>query len=201
MCIERRIGIFGGTFNPIHFGHLVTAEAVREEYHLDHIIFVPSANPPHKNSGVLAAGHRFAMTATAILDNPYFTVSDVELKRDGPSYTIDTVKYFISKYGPDTTFFFIAGTDTIHDLPNWKYIDELLGLCYFVGATRPDGTEVIDSVIDYFGELGRQKIYRLATPELEISSTDLRNRLQTGRSVRYMMPRSVIRYIREHNIY
>ncbi len=201
MFSKQRIGIFGGTFNPIHFGHLITAEAVREEYNLAYIIFVPAASPPHKTKGVISAEHRYAMTALAILSNPYFLISDVELKREGPSYTIDTIKHFRSVYGEETEFYFIAGTDTIHELPTWKYIWELLELCHFVGAARPDGTEMIDSVIEYFGDLGKNKIHRLDTPELEISSTDLRERMESGRSVRYMMPWEVIAYIREHNIY
>lgn len=198
---KKRIGIFGGTFNPIHFGHLIIAEGVREEYNLDKIIFIPSAMPPHKTKGVLAAKHRYAMVALAILHNPYFMISDIEMRREGLSYTVDTIRALREIYGDETEFYFIAGTDTIHELPTWKYIDELLELCNFVGATRPDGSEVIDSVIDYFGEVGKKRIHRLQTPELEISSTDLRNRLQEGRSVRYMIPKSVIRYIEENNIY
>lgn len=201
MCTNKRIGIFGGTFNPIHFGHLVTAEAVREQYNLDYIIFVPCANPPHKTSGVVDAKHRYAMTSLAILENPYFLISDIELKREGYSYTVDTIKAFREIYGKETEFFFIAGTDTIHELPTWKYIWELLELCNFVGATRPDGSAIIDSVIEFFGELGKKRIHRLDTPELEISSTDLRLRLKEHRSVRYMMPRSVIQYIIDNNIY
>lgn len=201
MDYNKRIGIYGGTFNPIHFGHLITAEAVREEFHLHKIIFVPTANPPHKTSDVLDAHHRYAMTALAILNNPYFIISDVELKREGYSYTIDTIRHFKEEYGEDTNFFFIAGTDTIHELPTWKYIHELLKLCHFVGATRPDGSETIDNIIDYFGRLGTEKIHRLDTPELEISSTDLRARLRSGRSVRYMIPSAVIEYIKDNEIY
>lgn len=201
MSSKKRIGVFGGTFNPIHFGHLIIAEAVREEYKLEKIIFIPSAVPPHKQKNVLCAKHRYAMAALAILNNPYFTISDIEMRRSGPSYTVDTIKELKEIYGDNVEFYFIAGTDTIHELPTWKYINELLELCHFVGATRPDGSEVIDSVIEYFGELGKAKIHHLHTPELEISSTDLRNRLQNGRSVRYMLPKDVIRYIEEHNIY
>lgn len=198
---KKRIGVYGGTFNPIHLGHLITAEAVREEFNLHQVIFVVAATPPHKSKGVIEAHHRFAMTSLAILNNPYFIISDIEMKREGFSYTIDTIRGLKEIYGEETDFFFIAGTDTIHELPNWKYINELLALCHFVGATRPDGSEVIDSVIDYFGDLGKQKIHRLHTPELEISSTDIRKRLFEGKSVKYMLPRSVIKYIKDHHIY
>lgn len=201
MDYNKRIGVYGGTFNPIHLGHLITAEAVREEFHLHKIIFVPTGNPPHKRSDVLDARHRYAMTALAIMDNPYFVISDVEVKRDGYSYTIDTIRSLKKEYGEDASLFFIAGTDTIHELPTWKYIDDLLKLCHFVGATRPDGSEMIDTIIEYFGALGKEKIHRLDTPELEISSTDLRARLQAGHSVRYMIPKSVVEYIYDNEIY
>ena len=158
-------------------GHLFIAEAVREEYSLEHIIFVPSASPPHKDKGVIENHHRYAMTEIAILSNPYFIISDIESRRDGPSYSIDTVKALQELYGKGTEFYFIAGTDTIHDLPTWKYIQDLLHICHFVGATRPDGSEIIDSVIQYFGDLGRDKIHPLRAPELVISSTDIRRRL------------------------
>lgn len=201
MTTKRKIGVFGGTFNPIHIGHLITAEAVREEYGLEKIIFIPAAEPPHKRFGVVSAEHRYNMTALAIMYNPYFCLSDIEMRRKGYSYTIDTIKHLRSEYGEETEFYFIAGTDTIHDLPNWRFIDELLELCHFVGATRPDGSKIINSVIEYFGEIGEKNIHRLETPELEISSTDLRRRLRKGRSVRYMIPLPVIRYIEEHKIY
>ena len=201
MSERKRIGIFGGTFNPIHIGHLILAEAVREEYALEKVIFVPAAVPPHKEGEILSAQMRLAMVVLATKDNPYFTVSDVELRREGKSYTVDTVKYFKKKYGDGVDFYFIAGTDTIHDLPTWKHIDELLELCHFIGGTRPDGTEVIDSVIEFFGEVGKEKIHRLKSPELEISSTDIRRRIKEGKSVRYMMLKGVIQYIVEHNIY
>lgn len=201
MSKQLRIGVFGGTFNPIHMGHLVIADAVRDEYKLDTILFVPAYKPPHKRSGVLDGVHRYAMTELAIADNPHFQICDIEMKREGYSYSVDTIKALKEMYPEGTTFYFIAGTDTIHQLPEWKYIYELLELCEFVGATRPDGTEVIDSVIEYFGALGKAKIHRLQTPELQISSTDLRQRIAEGRTVRYMIPDAVIEYIHTHHIY
>lgn len=201
MSGKERIGIFGGTFNPIHYGHLLIAEAVREEYNLDYIIFVPCANPPHKSNNVVSAKDRYHMTALAIEDNPYFLISDIELRRNDYSYTIHTMRHFKALYGEDTEFYFIAGTDTIHQLPGWKYIWELLEICHFVGASRPDGTEVIDSVIKFFGDLGKEKIHKMRTLELELSSTDIRERFCAGHSVRYMLPPIVTAYIKSHNIY
>lgn len=201
MVKEKRIGVMGGTFNPIHLGHLLIAEVSRETFALDKVIFVPAAHPPHKHADVLEAHHRYTMVEVAVLDNPYFTISDIEMKREGPSYTIDTIRAFREEYGADTRFFFIAGTDTIQDLPNWKYIDELLEMCDFIGVVRPDGSDEIEPVLAYFGELGRQKIHRLEVPSFKISATELRQRLRTGRTVRYMMPKSVVDYIKNHDIY
>ncbi len=197
----QRIGIIGGTFNPIHLGHLMIAEMAREAYHLEKVIFVPAYHPPHKHDDVIDAKYRYEMTAAAVSDNPYFTVSDVEFKREGPSYTIDTVRHFINVYGPDTEFYFIAGTDSIRDLPNWKYIDDLLPLCHFIGAVRPDGSAAIDDVIAYFGELGAQRIHRLDVPIMRLSATDLRRRLREHRTVRYLIPKAVVEYIKDHDIY
>ncbi len=200
MSEMRRIGIMGGTFNPFHMGHLVVSEVAREEYELDQIIFVPACIPPHKNEGVIDSLHRLAMVELAIQDNPYFTVSDVEIKRGGISYTIDTIMYFKTLYS-EADFYFIAGTDTIHQLPNWKYIDKLLACGHFIGAIRPDGTDEIDSVVNLFGPLGKEKIHRMYVPELKLSATELRDRIQTGKTVRYMVPKAVREYILEHHIY
>lgn len=195
------IGIFGGTFNPIHIGHLMIAELALEAFDLERVIFVPSSHPPHKDSDVIDAVYRYEMTAAAVSDNPRFTISDVELKREGPSYTIDTIKHFHTVYGEDKTYYFIAGTDTIQDLPNWKYINELLPLCHFIGAIRPDGSDEIDNIIEYFGELGKNRIHRLIVPMMKLSATDLRSRLRENRTIRYMVPKAVVNYIKEHNIY
>ncbi len=197
----QRIGIIGGTFNPIHLGHLMIAEMAREAYNLEKVIFVPAYHPPHKHEDVIDAKYRYEMTEAAVSDNPYFTVSDVEFKREGPSYTIDTVRHFIKEYGPDTEFYFIAGTDSIRDLPNWKYIDDLLPLCHFIGAVRPDGSAAIDDVVAYFGELGAQRIHRLDVPIMRLSATDLRRRLRERRTVRYLISKAVVEYIKDHDIY
>lgn len=197
---KGRIGILGGTFNPIHLGHLMIAEMALEAYELDRVIFVPACQPPHKSMDVLDAKYRYEMTRVAVMDNPRFTISDVEMNREGPSYTIDTIKYFREIYGDDKEYFFIAGTDTIHELPTWKYIHELLDLCEFIGAVRPDGSQYIQEVIEGFGDLGK-RIHLLEVPEMKLSATDLRHRLRTGKSVRYMLPKLVYQYIAHHRIY
>ena len=117
--IKRRIGIMGGTFDPIHIGHLVVAEAARQEYCLEKVLFIPAGNPPHKQElQVTTASHRYIMTVMATYSNPDFFVSAIELERTGPSYTIDTVTALIEQYGSDTEFYFISGADTIYELPH-----------------------------------------------------------------------------------
>lgn len=200
MVDKKRIGILGGTFNPIHLGHLMIAEMALEAFNLNRVIFVPAKEPPHKEVDVIEAKYRLEMVHAAVLDNPNFLVSDVEMKREGKSYTIDTVRYFYNTYGPTTEFFFIAGTDTIQNLPTWKYIEELLDMCEFIGAIRPGATEDIGESIEWFGQRGR-RIHILEVPEIKLSATDLRYRLRQGLSTRYMLPRSVYQYIKRHKIY
>lgn len=195
-----RIGILGGTFNPIHLGHLMIAEMALEAFQLNRVIFVPAKNPPHKEEDVIAAEDRLKMVEMAVFDNPNFVVSDVEMKREGKSYTIDTVTYFQEVYGHDVTFYFVAGTDTIQALPRWLHIEELLDRCEFIGAVRPDGTKDIENIIHWFGEKG-SRIHLLEVPEMKLSATDLRYRLRHGLSTRYMLPKHVYQYIKEHKIY
>ena len=197
---RKRIGILGGTFNPIHLGHLMIAELALEAFGLNRVIFVPAKEPPHKETDVIAAKYRLEMVRAAVLDNPNFVVSDVEMQREGKSYTIDTLRYFHDVYGPTTEFFFIAGTDTIQNLPTWKYIEELLDMCEFIGAIRPGATDDIGESIEWFGQRG-SRIHILEVPEMKLSATDLRHRLRHGLSTRYMLPRSVYQYIKEHKIY
>ena len=200
MVDKKRIGILGGTFNPIHLGHLMIAEMALEAFNLNRVIFVPAKEPPHKEADVIEAKYRLEMVHAAVLDNPNFLVSDVEMKREGKSYTIDTVRYFYNTYGPTTEFFFIAGTDTIQNLPTWKYIEELLDMCEFIGAIRPGATEDIGESIEWFGQRG-SRIHILEVPEIKLSATDLRYRLREGLSTRYMLPRLVYQYIKRHKIY
>jgi len=200
--IKRKVGIMGGTFDPIHIGHLVTAEAVRIEYSLDKVLFIPAANPPHKQDWqVTAAMHRYIMTVMATYSNPHFHVSAIELERPGLSYTIDTIKTLKDQFGGQTDFYFITGADAVQDLPTWERVHELLDLCHFIAATRPGCISTLDSVIKFFGQQGRKRIHRLATPELEISSTDIRERVKSGRSIKYIVPESVENYILKEGLY
>lgn len=204
MVEKKRIGVIGGTFNPIHLGHLMIAEVAREEFDLEMVLFIPSKIPPHKSEGVIPAEHRYAMTSAAVADNPYFKVSDIEMKREGFSYTIDTILDLKSEFGHDSEIYFIAGTDAIIDLPNWKAIDKVLENCHFIGAIRPNGRDnqrAVEEAIALLGVKGTEKIHLLTVPEMKLSSTYLRERLQQGKSVRYMVPKLVADYIESHDIY
>ncbi|CUH97465.1 putative nicotinate-nucleotide adenylyltransferase [Propionispora sp. 2/2-37] len=202
MSDKQRIGIMGGTFDPIHIGHLVTAEAVRREYQLEKVLFIPAADPPHKqNLPVTLPMHRYIMTILATYSNIHFAVSRIELDRKGPSYTIDTITELKKQYGLQTELFFITGTDAILELATWKNVDLLLENCHFIAATRPGCGGTLDSVIEYFGEQGRGHIHLLATPELDISSTDIRERVKQGRSIKYIVPENVENYIAKEGLY
>ena len=199
---RHRVGILGGTFDPIHVGHLVTAEAVRNEYQLDKVIFIPAAIPPHKQAQtVTPALHRYIMTVLATYSNPFFEVSPIEMNRPGPSYTIDTIYELIEKYGEDTEFYFITGADAIAEIPTWDRIEELLGICQFIAATRQGCLPNVDNIKEYFGDLGKARIHRLNTPELEISSTDIRARIKNGISIKYIVPLPVEQYIYKEGLY
>lgn len=199
---RHRVGLLGGTFDPIHVGHLMMAEAVRSEYGLEKVIFIPAAVPPHKlNRHIAPAEDRYQMVLLATKSNPYFEVSDIELKRPGPSYSIDTVHAFLEEYGEDTDFFFIIGADVIPDMGTWNRIEKLLEICEFVAAQRPGCKPDSEELRARFGELVAKHIHTLETPEFEVSSTDIRERLRKGHSIRYIVPPEVEEYIYQKGLY
>ncbi len=198
---KRRIGILGGTFDPIHTGHLMTADYVMQQLALELVIFIPTGNPPHKSGRVASAHDRYIMTILATSDNPDFRVSDIEVKREGLSYTIDTLQLLREQYGQETEFYFIVGTDATAEIPSWENAHGLLEYCHFVAATRPGFASSVEKVIDFFGEAGKHSIHQIDTPELEISSTDIRNRVRGGRSFKYIVPGSVELYIKKEGLY
>lgn len=197
----KRIGIFGGSFNPIHIGHLVIAEAAWQEYSLDTVIFVPTGDTPGKDMHQINKYERYAMVELAISGNPHFSISPVEIEREGLSYTVDTIRYFRERFGKKDELYFIAGTDAVADLPTWKYNKELLESCYFICARRPGNVARLKQAVTFFGRLGERKICFLKTPELAISSTILRAWIARGQSVRYFIPDVVRAYIREKRLY
>ena len=197
-----KIGIMGGTFDPIHLGHLATAEAVREIFSLDEILFIPAARPPHKlRKNVTAEHHRLQMTILATQSNKFFRVSDMELKRKGLSYTLDTMDELHKTFGNSTELFFIIGADSLADLFKWHAAKELVAKCHFIATTR-QGVDVNFSAVEkFFGEVAKEHIHRVTTPGLEISSTDLREKVRLGRSIKYLVPEAVEEYILREKLY
>lgn len=199
--MEKCIGVFGGSFNPIHIGHLILAESARQEFHLEKVIFIPTGDTPNKDMHYVDKIDRFHMVELAIQGNPYFEISSIEMERTGPSYTVDTIHQVKKMIGDEYKIYFLAGTDAVADLPTWKYNKELLSICDFISAGRPGSTDKLNKSVSYFGELGKERIHFLKMPELEISSTDLRWRIENNMSVTYMIPDAVIKYIKEKQIY
>ncbi|HHV54393.1 MAG TPA: nicotinate-nucleotide adenylyltransferase [Firmicutes bacterium] len=199
----HKLGIMGGTFDPIHYGHLVTAEAVRAEFHLDQVLFVPTGQPAHKPPGTTTdAKHRYTMAVLATLTNPHFDVSRVDIERPGYTYTIDTLTDLRKIYGPATEFYFITGADAILEILSWKEPDELFRLSAFVAATRP-GYD-LDRLEHALGDLYRRhadQIKVIEVPAMAISSTDIRERVRSGRPIRYLVPETVASYIYKNGLY
>lgn len=187
-----RLGVMGGTFDPIHHGHLVAASEVAAEFGLDEVVFVPTGQPWQKSSRkVSEAEHRYLMTVIATASNPRFTVSRVDVDRPGPTYTIDTLRD-LHTLRPDADLFFITGADALAQILSWKDIDELWSLAHFVGVTRPG--HVLDG-------MGRKDVSLLEVPAMAISSTDCRARVAAGNPVWYLVPDGVVQYIAKHRLY
>lgn len=192
-------GIMGGTFDPIHYGHLVTAEAARASFNLDKVVFVPSGRPPHKKDKVISSTKdRYIMTMLAVATNPWFEVSRVEIERQGFSYAIDTVSSFNEFYGHDVELYFITGADAILEILSWKNVNKLIEMCHFIAATRPgfnlEATKHLPPEI-------LKKISFMEVPALAISSTDIRNRVKESRPIKYLLPEAVERYIYKNQLY
>lgn len=197
-----KIGIMGGTFDPIHLGHLATAEAVRESFSLDEILFIPAARPPHKLGKLITdEQHRLAMTILATRSNKFFRVSDMELRRTGLSYTLDTMNELHETFGRTTELFFIIGADSLADLKKWHAARELVAKCHFIATTRQGVDLDFSAVEKFFGAAAREHIHRVTTPGLEISSTDIREKIRLGRSIKYLVPEVVEDYILRERLY
>lgn len=202
LLFNSKIGIIGGTFDPIHYGHLIAAEWAKDELNLDKIIFIPAANPPHKElQEILDEKYRYLMVSLAIKDNKNFTISDHEIQRGGKSYTIDTLKHFKKVY-PNSELFFIMGFDSLLSLPTWKDVEGLEELCTFIVATRPGYTlDQNDNIYDKLPSGIGDKVVFLEIPEIEISSSLIRERVRKGKSIKYLVPEAIEKYIYDNNIY
>lgn len=199
----RRVGIMGGTFDPIHIGHLVVAEEARLLFALDTVIFVPAGRPAHKTVEIITlAEHRYLMTVLAVINNSYFQVSRFEIDNHKPSYTIDTVRYFLETMGKDTAIFFITGADAILEIISWKDYDELLGMCTFIAASRPGYflKKIHETLAEFYPDV-TEKVHLLESPAMSISSTFIRNRVREGKTIKYLTVESVEQYIRKNNLY
>lgn len=198
-----RIGICGGTFDPIHYGHLMISEVIRQQAGLDKVIFMPAGNPPHKDMHTIAEPlHRYNMVKIAIKHNPFFEISDIEIKRKGTTYTIDTLRQLKERYGANVQFVYIIGADVVLQLTTWKDFSLVFEMCEFVASFRPgvDNDEVINAV-QMLKEKYDAKIQLFDNPLIEISSTDIRQRCYEGVSIKYMVPDEVENYIKQNRLY
>ena len=196
----KKLGIMGGTFNPIHYAHLLSSNYILEKYNLDKIVFIPTGEPPHKKDlNIASAEHRYNMVKLAIEDNQNFFISNIELERKGTTYTIDTLKELKSVCEENVRFYFITGTDTINQIHSWKNIDEVFNLCEFIVATRPK--YIIDDNAKKIIEKYKDKIYFCVIPELDISSTTIRKMIRQEKSITYLLPKNVEEYIKNNNLY
>lgn len=197
----KKYGIFGGSFNPIHYGHLMICEYIKEEMGLDKVIFIPTGNPPHKDLEV-SAKDRYEMVRLAISPNPDFEISDIETTRVKMSYTVDTIRE-LKKIYREEKLYFLIGLDSIFQLKTWMKIGDLSKEIEFVVALRPGyiNKEEINREIDFLRENFGTKVNLINTPLYEISSTDLRDRIREGKSLRYLIPKKVLDYIEESGFY
>ena len=200
----KRVAVMGGTFDPIHYGHLVTAEAVRQEFQIDQVLFIPTGRPPHKSDRVISdPENRYLMTLLATESNDDFYVSRLEIDRVGYTYTIDTIHALQEIYGPDTEIFFITGADAFYQMFSWHNAEELLASCTFVAATRPgyNKEELMRRILTTHEDNPLRKFHFLEVPALSISSSDIRARIQSGRSIKYLVPESVENFIQKYHLY
>ncbi|MDK7755953.1 MAG: nicotinate-nucleotide adenylyltransferase [Peptoniphilus harei] len=197
----KKYGIFGGSFNPIHYGHLMICEYIKEEMGLDKVIFIPTGNPPHKELE-LSAEDRYEMVRLAISPNPDFEISDIETTRVKKSYTVDTIRE-LKKIYKEEKLYFLIGLDSLFQLKTWMKIGDLSQEIEFVVALRPGylDREEINKEIDFLRENFGTKVNLIKTPLYEISSTDLRDRIRVGKSLRYLIPKKVLDYIEESGFY
>jgi len=190
----RRVGIMGGTFDPVHHGHLVAASEVAGRFELDEVVFVPTGEPYQKGGAVSPAEDRYLMTVIATASNPRFHVSRADIDRDGPTYTVDTLRDLHALYGPTADLFFITGADALARILSWKDALEMLSLAHFVGVTRP-GFDLTDD------HLPADTVTLVEVPAMAISSSDCRARVASGKPVWYLVPDGVVQYIAKRGLY
>lgn len=196
-----RVGIMGGTFDPVHMGHLVTAEEALVQFNLDKVVFMPTGRPVRKtHRHISSAEDRYLMTVVATASNPDFEVSRLEIDRPGDTYTVDTVVAMRGVYGPRAELFFISGADAVREILTWKDAARFAGLCTFIAATRPGYVaDLATAAADHDGPL--PAVESMEVPALAISSSDIRERVAARRPIRYLLPEAVAAYIEKNGLY
>jgi len=199
---KHRVGIFGGTFHPIHYGHLIIAENACEQYDLERVIFMPTGRAPHKAyAGADMDTHRCRMVELAIADNPLFQISYREVRSQSVNYTYQTLRRLNEEF-PDTAFYFILGADSLFDFDQWRHPELICREAVVLAAVRDDlNEERVDVQIEALTEQLQGEIHRLNTPNFNISSKNIRERIRNGRSIRYLTPDAVVQYIRQNRLY
>ncbi|SDY86638.1 nicotinate-nucleotide adenylyltransferase [Tindallia californiensis] len=199
---KRKVGILGGTFDPIHTGHLFIAQTALDEAALDEVIFIPSGCPPHKkNNEVTKASCRLQMVTEAIGSNPYFSVSELDINKNKTGYTYDLLILLTEKY-PEVSFYFIMGADSFMEIKTWYRYDELLTMVGFIVMKRKGyNSEEMDYQTGIFKKTHQTRIVILDSPKLEISSSEIRNRIKTNKSIKYLLPEKVEMYIYQNHLY
>lgn len=196
-----RVGIFGGTFDPVHLGHLIVAQEVCFRARLDRLLFVPAGQPPHKPGRVVApAVHRLAMLEAALAGNPTFAIARLEVERTGPSYSVDTVRALRAELGAAAELLFVLGSDQLAELPTWHKPGELLALCRVVAVPRPGATCDLAALAAALPGL-RERLTWVPIPQIGISASEIRRRVAAGEPIRYLVPEAVAGYIAAHGLY
>ena len=195
-----KTGIMGGTFNPIHHGHLLIAETARTAFNLDRILFVPNGAPPHKGD-LLSGEHRIAMVKLAIEDNPHFRICTLESFGNEAEYTANTLKNLRTLF-PDDEFYFITGADALISMAQWRTPKEIFSQCSVITTMRPGkNTEELDQAIEDLQQTYDAKIFKMKMPLVDISSTEIRNKTKSGESIHYLVPDKVREYVKDENLY
>lgn len=202
---RRQVGLMGGTFDPVHYGHLAIAEEVYFALGLDEMVFIPTGQPPHKLGQVVTpAPHRLAMLELATAANPHFSISKVDIERPGPSYTVDTLRLLREQWSKAVNLYFVIGWDSLEELAGWynpqgvlEQLDYLVAVHRPGHRERPGYRELLEARMPGI----MQRLLTVPVPQLDISASDLRQRVATGRPIRYQTPDAVVQYIREHNLY
>jgi nicotinate-nucleotide adenylyltransferase len=196
--MARRLGVMGGTFDPIHHGHLLTAEEALQQFDLDEVVFIPTGRPWMKTDRVVSPPEdRYLMVVIATASNPRFSVSRLEVERDGPTYTVETLRTLKAERG-DVELYFITGADAILEIFQWKSPDEALEMANFIAATRP-GYDL--AAFEQGAPMSHPRVTVMSIPALAISSTDIRERIRGGRPIRYLVPEGVQTYIEKAGLY